>query len=86
MFIFFCQYETEGVMTYAAAIATGSMPAQPNTAGFHGGNLQWQRQARLWIGDETVGWPWASPQAFVCHAVSLKRRAPLWGMKGSICL
>lgn len=55
MFIFFCQYETEGVITYAAAIAASNSPAQPSTAGFHRGNLRWQRQARLWIGDETAG-------------------------------
>lgn len=64
MFIFFCPYETDGVITYAAAIAASSSPAQPSAAGFRVGNLQWQRQARLWIGDETAGWPRASPQAF----------------------
>lgn len=67
MFIFFCHCETDSVITYAGAIAASSSPAQPSTTDFHGGNLQWQRQAKLWIGDETGAWPRASPQAFVCR-------------------
>lgn len=61
MFIFFCHCETYGVITYAGTIAASSSPAQPSTTDFHGGNLQWQRQAKLWIGDEAGDWPRASP-------------------------
>lgn len=86
MFILVCQYNTDGVITYAAAITASSSPAQPGTTVFYGSNPRWQRQARLWIEDEAVGWPQASPQAFVCHVVSLRHRAPLRGMKGSVCL
>lgn len=64
MFILVCQYNTDGVITYAAAITASSSPAQPGTTVFHGSNPQWQRQARLWIEDEAVGWPQASPPSF----------------------
>lgn len=73
MFILLCPCEVwDSVITYAASITASSSPALPSITGFHGGNLQWLRQARLWGGDETAGWPQAFPQAFVCHAVSLK--------------
>lgn len=64
MFIFFCHCETDSVITYAGTIAASSSPAQPSTTDFHGGNLQWHRQAKLWIGDEAGGWPRASPPSF----------------------
>lgn len=65
MFISFARYETDGVITYAATIAASNdSPAQPSTAAFHGGNLQWQRQARLWIGDETAGLAMGIPPSF----------------------
>lgn len=62
MFILVCQYNTDSVITYAAAITASSSPAQPGTAVIHGSNPQWQRQARLWVGDEAGGWPQASPK------------------------